>query len=47
VAITVALLAVVIVLALRRGVSPVSVFSRRADVAVVATLRCRFGVTGA
>jgi hypothetical protein len=46
-AITVTLLAVVFVLAVRRGVSPVSLFSQRADAAVVATLRRRFDVTGA
>jgi len=37
------LIALSLVFAVRRGYSPVSLFSRRADAAVVATLRARFG----
>jgi inner membrane protein len=46
VAITVALLAVTIAIAIRRGVSPVEIFSPRADKSVVAALRNRFGFVG-
>jgi hypothetical protein len=42
IAITIALLAVVFVLAWKRGYSPVELFSRRADEKFVATLRRRF-----
>lgn len=41
-AITVALLALALVLAVRRGYGPLSVFSSRVDTAVVQTLRARF-----
>lgn len=40
---TVVLLSLALARAVRRGYSPVSLFSRRADAAVVATLRARFG----
>jgi inner membrane protein len=46
VAITVALLALTLYLAWRRGFSPVGLFSERADRAFVATLRTRFGKPG-
>jgi inner membrane protein len=42
IAITIALLIVAFVLAIRRGYSPVGIVSRRADAAFVATLRARF-----
>jgi inner membrane protein len=47
VAVTLALLCLTILMALRRGFSPVSIFSRRADKSVVAALRNRFGNMGA
>jgi hypothetical protein len=46
VAITVALLCLSVVMAVRRGFSPVDVFSRSADKFVVAALRNRFGTMG-
>jgi hypothetical protein len=46
VVLTVALICLTIVLAVRRGFSPVEIFSQRADKSVVAALRNRFGYTG-
>jgi inner membrane protein len=46
VAITVALLYLTVVIAVRRGFSPVDIFSRSADKSVVAALRNRFGTLG-
>jgi membrane-bound metal-dependent hydrolase YbcI (DUF457 family) len=43
---TVVLICLTIVLALRRGFSPVEIFSRRADKSVVAALRNRLGSMG-
>jgi hypothetical protein len=47
VAITVALLFLAIAIAIRRGFSPVDIFSPSADKRVVAALRNRFGTMGA
>jgi hypothetical protein len=41
---TVALLILTVLLAVKHGFSPVEIFSGRADSAVVAALRTRFGI---